>query len=395
MMLAESSASQPQNQSNNKYDHNPADINSSEAVTRRIIQQVINDNPNMVANRQTQQQQQHPPAAAAAMSTTSSTRSKESKSVSFSSVSAPNLFAESSPPARRIGGEDGRISPPPILSTSPTRMNPIVDAVSGAAGDPPSVLSASGESAAYSSNNNNSNILLENENQMRSLSPLSGSGHSSSFGAGEPSASGDSSLASVSASGGSQGGAGGRSSQVRFSALNPNPHLVLRSDGDENGCSSNRVSFTIDRAVSWEFDAGQPGTQGSSRGSRSGLSSPSLDPPLSPLSRSRSASQGSRDVSFNDSAIEVITEAAARLRDDADETLDVEDSSMTARSVSLQIDLTIFSNLLLQLIAVNYTCMPIFSNTLYSPQTALVLCLLLCMYSRRPHLVYREYTFQQ
>eukprot|EP00814_Leptocylindrus_danicus_P000368 CAMPEP_0116009760 /NCGR_PEP_ID=MMETSP0321-20121206/3614_1 /TAXON_ID=163516 /ORGANISM="Leptocylindrus danicus var. danicus, Strain B650" /LENGTH=1074 /DNA_ID=CAMNT_0003478763 /DNA_START=213 /DNA_END=3437 /DNA_ORIENTATION=+ len=312
-MLAESQPAAAgrnlQDQSNDVNQHTSnSNVTTRDAVTRRVIQQVLNDNPNILVNRHAQQNA----TTAVATSTASTTRLKESKTVSFSSVSAPNLFAEPAPLGSRSNSDDGRISPPPILSTSPTRMNTIADAI------------ATGN---YHPSSNN--IVLEN--QLRSLSPLSGSGHSSSFGAGEPTASGDSSFASVSASGGSQ--TGGRSSQVRFSALNPNPHLVLRSNDDENGGSSNRVSFTIDRAVSWEFDAGQPGTQGSSRGSRSGLSSPSLEPPLSPLSRSRSASQGSRDVSFNDSAIEVITEAAARLRNDADENLDAEESSTTARSV--------------------------------------------------------------
>mmetsp|Transcript_13557 Transcript_13557/g.30059 ORF Transcript_13557/g.30059 Transcript_13557/m.30059 type:complete len:610 (+) Transcript_13557:1-1830(+) len=74
-----------------------------------------------------------------------------------------------------------------------------------------------------------------------------------------------------------------------------------------------------DRGVSWEDDndssATPPTANAGSRGSRSGLSSPAIEPSLSPVSAS-SRSRRSGSIQFNNeiSVIETITEAADRLR---------------------------------------------------------------------------------
>lgn len=108
---------------------------------------------------------------------------------------------------------------------------------------------------------------------------------------------------------------------VHFSAINPNPQLVLGgnwshvNDGEPH---VPMVRFTSDRSVSWEddqlvgFGGGGSGGGGGSRASRSGLSSPSIEPALSPP---RSRSRSPLHIHFNDLAIETITEAAAQLRD--------------------------------------------------------------------------------
>eukprot|EP00978_Attheya_sp_CCMP212_P029791 scaffold107071_cov47-Attheya_sp.AAC.1 len=181
-------------------------------------------------------------------------------------------------------------------------------------------------------------------------------------------------------------GSSSHHSHVHFSAMNPNPQLILddsaaqfdvadlpitttapattpitvagtgtatsateRSAGTNEGAaaaetvvesetgtasSGPRVNFTFGRAVSWEDQFARPAnltntaTTSSSRASfRSGLSSPSIAPALSPITRSRSNSQ---TIQFN-STIETITEAAARLRqqqrEDGTEGEDVIDSS--------------------------------------------------------------------
>jgi len=131
--------------------------------------------------------------------------------------------------------------------------------------------------------------------------------------AGETTASGDSSVISAhnraNASSSPGAAAAASAAQVHFSAMNPNPQLILGSSNNSHGSHTPTVRFTLDRSVSWEDEQLQ---HGGSRASRSGLSSPSIEPALSPpRSRSRSPLQ----IHFNDSAIvETITEAAARLR---------------------------------------------------------------------------------
>lgn len=108
---------------------------------------------------------------------------------------------------------------------------------------------------------------------------------------------------------------------VPFSAINSNPQLVLGgncSHVDDGEPHVPMVRFTSDRSVSWEddqlvgFGGGGSGGGGGSRASRSGLSSPSIEPALSPP---RSRSRSPLHIHFNDLAIETITEAAAQLRD--------------------------------------------------------------------------------
>jgi len=142
---------------------------------------------------------------------------------------------------------------------------------------------------------------------------------------GESTASGDS---SVSSSFPSHSNASTNNPSVRFSAMNPNPQLILDHNGIQLPSSQNnqtnqptsnppsnpRVSFTVQRSVSFEDQQPTSGSRNSYR-SRSGLSSPSIEPALSPP-LSSSNHRHSR-IHFN-STIETITEAAARLRREHD-----------------------------------------------------------------------------
>ena len=216
------------------------------------------------------------------------------KVVSFSSVSAPDLYPDSAVENNFSSVEDTEselvfssgnrpASPPPILTSSPPiRLN----------------------SLHVSTVQFETNFVPNTD--ADAVSALSG----------EPTFSGDSSIASMSdirsrsASSISSG-----IKQVVFSAINPNPHLALRTDGEEDNEyeDQNHVSFTFEpSAENWNDDdrRAQEYFAGGSRGSRSGLSSPSIDLPASPP-RSRSDSIG---VSISDAAIEVISEAAARLQ---------------------------------------------------------------------------------
>jgi len=123
--------------------------------------------------------------------------------------------------------------------------------------------------------------------------------------------------------------------QVHFSAMNPNPQLILEASTVNNinnsGCiisneisgtqHNPRVTFTEtsqarDGGRSVSFDNSDPENRtsprvSSSRGSRSGLSSPSIEPaPSPPLQSSRSSTT---HIQFRLNPIETITEAAARL----------------------------------------------------------------------------------
>lgn len=137
---------------------------------------------------------------------------------------------------------------------------------------------------------------------------------------------------------------------VHFSAMNPNPQLILDHHGQELSHPQNnqsrhqpqqlqssqpRVSFTVQRSVSFEDQQPNNSTSGSraSYRSRSGLSSPSIEPALSPpLSTNRSSPP---HIQFN-SAIETITEVAERLRreQDEEEGIDGTTSAGDARSSS-------------------------------------------------------------
>ena len=116
---------------------------------------------------------------------------------------------------------------------------------------------------------------------------------------------------------------------VHFSAMNPNPNLNFTGSNDDTTTMgpSSRVSFTPeDRSeppstgpstgpsaqgsvVSWEDEtrnSSKSVSQPHSRNSRSGLSSPAIEPSLSPLNTSKSK------IAF-DSTISTITQAAGRL----------------------------------------------------------------------------------
>ena len=84
--------------------------------------------------------------------------------------------------------------------------------------------------------------------------------------------------------------------------LNPNLQLILGSSNNSHGSHTPTARVTLDQSVSWEDKQLQ---HGGSRASRSGLSSPLIEPELSsPRSRLRSPLQ----IHFNDSAIvETIT----------------------------------------------------------------------------------------
>jgi len=134
---------------------------------------------------------------------------------------------------------------------------------------------------------------------------------------GEATASGDSSVAS-----GSQLVAQGQAHHhVHFSAINPNPQLVLANETTSGLASfpvaaeaglSPTVRFHVDRTVSFQDEVDiQAPPEANSRNSRSGLSSPTIDPALSPP---QSRSPRTRIHFANDPAIETITEVAARLR---------------------------------------------------------------------------------
>ena len=255
---------------------------SSSLLAQRVIRQVVLN--------QTLQNQR----SVSSMNTSSSQNNR--KVVSFSTISAPSLYPGSGEGEEMgldalddAGSEQhmsssGRpASPPPILSGSPpTRFHNIQDTT-----------------VQFETN-------FSSNTDADAVSALSG----------EPTFSGNSSIASTSDTRcRSAGSVSSGTKQVVFSAINPNPHLALRTEDDDDNEyeDQHRVTFTIDQtAENWNDDG--RGTQGSSaggsRGSRSGLSSPSIEPPASPP-RSRSSSLG---VSIADAAIEVITEAAARLQ---------------------------------------------------------------------------------
>lgn len=231
-------------------------------ITRRVIRQV--------AQNSTRQQHSNVPSGASVAS------NKSNKSVTFSSISA-SIY-----PSDFSGGDVMSRPLAPPQQEEPSHES---------AEEP--LLPADQIDAEYSANEDAVSALSE-----RSVS-LSG----------EPTASGDSSIASVSNHGGRHDRTGaGSGKQVLFSAINPSPNLALVCDeNDDHILEGHKVSFTFDNEVT--LQAGN--FQGlSSRGSRSGLSSPSYEPPASPP-RSRSSSVG---VSINDSTIEVISEVAARLR---------------------------------------------------------------------------------
>ena len=121
---------------------------------------------------------------------------------------------------------------------------------------------------------------------------------------------------------------------VHFSALNPNPQLILESNSEERTSphsnparndeysSIPRVSFNVsfqdqpNPSNNNEFNSNNESRN--SYRSRSGLSSPSIEPALSPPIRSRNRSSSPPHIHFN-STIETITEAAHRLRSEQNE----------------------------------------------------------------------------
>lgn len=120
-----------------------------------------------------------------------------------------------------------------------------------------------------------------------SLSPMRQRG---SLRSGETTASGDSSVSSSL-----------HTSQVHFSALNPNPQLLL-DQFSSSSADRHRVSF------------GNNNPNPSSSSHRSGLSSPSIEPALSPPASRRGSERGQHiQFDLDNNTMNTITEAAARL----------------------------------------------------------------------------------
>mmetsp|Transcript_17025 Transcript_17025/g.24245 ORF Transcript_17025/g.24245 Transcript_17025/m.24245 type:complete len:682 (+) Transcript_17025:169-2214(+) len=214
------------------------------------------------------------------------------KTVSFSSISAPHDEDEVDNNYNSTDDEIAQHLLPPIL---PRQQQQQQDR---------RLVRSNSPSIRY---NRRQQQQQQQQQQQNSSSPVA------DISAGETTASGDSSVISAhnraNASSSPGAAAAASAAQVHFSAMNPNPQLILGSSNNSHGSHTPTVRFTLDRSVSWEDEQLQ---HGGSRASRSGLSSPSIEPALSPpRSRSRSPLQ----IHFNDSAIvETITEAAARLR---------------------------------------------------------------------------------
>lgn len=203
------------------------------------------------------------------------------KTVSFSSISTPHAYEDDEQQERRY-----QSPPASAISTSPQSSLP------------PSPMR---RRRSYSPRRNR--VSSANTNTT----------------SGEITASGDSSISSNQQYTSSSRSNRNHPTMVRFSAMNPNPQLILDPDINGNTSSANsssgqRVSFILNREVTFEDGtiSRQSNSQNiSNSGSRrnSGLSSPSIEPALSPpISRSRSP-----QIQFKN-AIETITEAAERLR---------------------------------------------------------------------------------
>jgi hypothetical protein len=85
-------------------------------------------------------------------------------------------------------------------------------------------------------------------------------------------------------------------------SLTPNPQLILGSSNNSHGSHTPTACFMFDQSVSWE---GKQLQHGGSCASQSGLSSPLIEPALSPP---RSRLQSPLQIHLNDLAI---TEVAA------------------------------------------------------------------------------------
>lgn len=281
------------------------------------------------------------------------------KSVSFSSISVPHVDVEDDAEQDEHGESithrrSASSSPPPPQFPSLLQETYYARTAPGIGGSSMQSTGSSGRSSPMTSLPPSPMLTRSGRSRSRSRSRspaprgavyYSSASSVTSTHTGEATASGDSSVTSYHTTGSTAGPAVSFASaafisgpQVHFSAMNPNPQLPLdggvvnegsndtearhtttvtfHPDEDVPSSAGPRVSFTLGRAVSWEDDlrgsaALANGTAGSSsRASvRSGLSSPSIEPALSPLNRSRSPVQ----IQFS-SAIETITEAAARLR---------------------------------------------------------------------------------